>query len=59
MGAVVFFQLANRSGKEETKTAVDYNEATIVDNGLVHYYHDSYKINTSSIYVEMGGKRFK
>jgi hypothetical protein len=31
----------------------------VVDNGRVHYYHDSYRINTSSIYVELGGKRFK
>ena len=30
-----------------------------MDSANVHYYHDSYNIATSSIYVELGSKRFK
>ena len=46
-------------GADNAAGAIDYDAATVVDNGLVHYYHDSYYIKTNSIYVEMGGKRFK
>ena len=56
---MVFFQLASKTGSSVTESVPDYNTESVVDNGRVHYYHDSYKINTSSIYIELGGKRFK
>lgn len=59
LGALVFFQLADRTGSDNTASLVDYNAPAVANNGRVHYYHDSYRINTSSIYVELGGKRFK
>lgn len=59
LGALVFYQLKNRSGSDDTVSAIDYNAGEILDNGRNHYYHDSYRINTESIYVELGGKRFK
>ena len=59
LGALVFYQLKNRTGSVDTPSAIDYNVAEIADNGRVHYYHDSYRINTQSVYVELGGKRFK
>ena len=59
LGALVFFQLKNRTGSVTDASAIDYNVGNIADNGRVHYYHDSYRINTESIYIEMGGKRFK
>jgi hypothetical protein len=55
----VFFQLKNRTGSDATEAAIDYNAASVANNGRVHYYHDSYRLNTQSIYVELGGKRFK
>lgn len=59
LGALVFFQLKSRTGENGDASAIDYNAAEIANNGRVHYYHDSYRINTQSIYIEMGGKRFK
>ena len=59
LGALVFYQLKNRTGAVTGASAIDYNAASIADNGRVHYYHDSYRIDTESIYVELGGKRFK
>ena len=59
LGALVFYQLKNRTGSIDGPSAIDYTAAEIPDNGRVHYYHDSYRINTQSIYVELGGKRFK
>ena len=59
LGALVFFQLANRTGSNTAAVVPDYNVNDVVDNGRIHYYHDSFRINTSSIYVELGGKRFK
>jgi hypothetical protein len=59
LGALVFYQLKNRTGSDNSGFAIDYADADLVDNGRVHYYHDSYRINTQSIYVELGGKRFK
>ena len=55
----MFFQLANKTGSNSTASVPDYNSNIVADNGRVHYYHDSYRLNTSSIYVELGGKRFK
>jgi len=55
----VFFQLKNRTGSVTTASPIDYNAASVANNGRVHYYHDSYRLNTQSIYVELGGKRFK
>ena len=59
MGALVFFQLASKTGSSTAKNAIDYNADEILDNGYVHYFHDSYKLNTSSIYVEVNGNRYK
>ena len=59
LGALVFFQLKNRTGSVTDAAVINYNVGDIPDNGRVHYYHDSYRINTESIYIEMGGKRFK
>ena len=59
LGALVFYQLKNRTGAVNAASAIDYNADSIADNGRVHYYHDSYRINTQSLYVELGGKRFK
>lgn len=53
--ALVFFQLANRSGTEASATAVNYKKAAVDDNSLVHYYKDSYKINSERCFVELGG----
>jgi len=47
--------LANRSGTDVEERAVDYTNDEIDDNGLVHYYKDSYKINVNRCYVELGG----
>jgi len=51
--------MASKTGASTATDAVDYNAAEILDNGYVHYYHDSYKLNTSSIYVEVNGHRYK
>lgn len=59
LGALVFYQLKNRTGSDDESSIIDYNAATVADTGRVHYYHDSYRINAQSIYIEMGGKRFK
>lgn len=59
LGALVFYQLKNRTGSVDTASAINYNAAALPDNGRTHYYHDSYRINTQSVYVELGGKRFK
>ena len=59
---MVFFQLKDRTGSATggvDGAELDYAADNVVDCGRVHYYHDSYRINTSSIYVEIGGKRFK
>ena len=46
LGALVFYQLKNRTGSIDADSAINYNVADIADNGRVHYYHDSYRINT-------------
>jgi len=51
--------LANRTGSVDTGEAINYKKNAVIDNGLVHYYHDSYYIKTSDVYVEIGGRRFK
>lgn len=51
--------MASKTGASVATDAVDYNAAEILDNGYVHYFHDSYKLNTSSIYVEVNGNRYK
>jgi len=51
--------LASRGGAAATAGVIDYKALSVVDNGLVHYYHDSYYIKTSDVYVEIGGRRFK
>lgn len=59
LGALVFYQLANKTGSSTGTGLHSYNTVTLTDNGRVHYYHDSYRISSDSIYVEIGGKRFK
>lgn len=59
LGALVFYQLKNRTGAATANAAIDYNSGAVLNNGRTHYYHDSYRINTQSIYIEIGGKRFK
>jgi len=62
LGALVFFQLKDRTGTKDGGDAgaeLNYAADSVLDDARVHYYHDSYRINTSSIYVEIGGKRFK
>jgi len=51
--------LASRGGAAATAGVIDYKALSVIDNGLVHYYHDSYYIKTSDVYVEIGGRRFK
>tara|TARA_R110002153_G_scaffold271054_1_gene438013 strand:+ start:813 stop:1091 length:279 start_codon:yes stop_codon:yes gene_type:complete len=57
IAAVVFFQLAGRN-PVATKSVINYTADAVVDNGLVHYLHDSYKIDCDSMYVEVGGVRY-
>ena len=60
IAAVVFYQLAtkNYAGAAGDRGPVDYTGNSVLNNGLVHYYADSYKINTTSMYVEIGGIRY-
>lgn len=59
IGALVFYQLANRTASATDVVKINYRKPEIVDNGLQHYYEDSYSIRSDSIYVDYGGRRYK
>jgi hypothetical protein len=42
VGALVFYQLANRTASSTTAEKINYMKNAIEDNGLQHYYEDSY-----------------
>ena len=46
LGALVFFQLKNRTGAVNDASVIDYAAPEVANNGRVHYYHDSYRLNT-------------
>jgi len=42
VGALVFYQLANRTASSSTAGKINYMAKEVEDNGLQHYYEDSY-----------------
>tara|TARA_R110001606_G_scaffold236853_1_gene384863 strand:+ start:157 stop:447 length:291 start_codon:yes stop_codon:yes gene_type:complete len=59
VGAVVFYQLANRTASDGNAAAINYKQLKVPDQATIHYYHDSFAIKSDSMYLEYGGRRYK